>query len=91
MEGYYFEFGSHEANTMRMAWDTLRHLFDYTYVAFDSFEGLPEPDDLDGDESAGWGGELQGDPERVRAAVRNAAGSNGGDVHSASSPAGPTS
>lgn len=46
--------------------------------AFDSFEGLPEPDDLDGDESAGWGGELQGDPERVRAAVRKAARSNGG-------------
>ena len=47
MEGYYFEFGSHEANTMRMAWDTLRHLFDYTYVAFDSFEGLPEIQPID--------------------------------------------
>jgi hypothetical protein len=47
MEGYYFEFGSHEANTMRMAWDTLRYLFDYTYVAFDSFEGLPEIQPID--------------------------------------------
>lgn len=39
--GYYFEFGSHGANTMRMAWDSFEHLFDFTYVAFDSFEGLP--------------------------------------------------
>jgi len=45
--GYYFEFGSHEANTMRMAWDCFHHLFDWTFVAFDSFEGLPpvEPGD----------------------------------------------
>ena len=41
--GYYFEFGCHEANTMRMAWRHFRHLFDWTFVAFDSFEGLPEP------------------------------------------------
>jgi hypothetical protein len=47
MTGYYFEFGSHEANTMRMAWDTFRHLFDFTYVAFDSFEGLPEIEPID--------------------------------------------
>jgi len=33
MNGYYFEFGSHEANTMRMA--------------FDSFEGLPEIAEID--------------------------------------------
>lgn len=46
MPGYYFEFGSHGANTMRMAWDSFRHLFDRLYVAFDSFEGLPEiPED----------------------------------------------
>lgn len=42
MRGYYFEFGSHEANTMRMAWDSFRHLFDWDFVAFDSFEGLPK-------------------------------------------------
>lgn len=42
--------------------------------AFDSFEGLPEPTARDGAESAGWGGELKGDPDRVRRAVRNAAG-----------------
>jgi hypothetical protein len=45
--GYYMEFGSHEANTMRLAWDTFRHLFDWTYVSFDSFEGLPEMEDFD--------------------------------------------
>ncbi len=40
--GYYFEFGCNEANTIRMAWDSFHHLFDLTYVGFDSFEGLPE-------------------------------------------------
>lgn len=40
--GYFFEFGCHSGNTMRMAWKHSRHLFDWTYVAFDSFEGLPE-------------------------------------------------
>jgi O-methyltransferase len=45
--GYYFEFGCHSANTMRMAWDNFRWLFDFTYVAFDSFEGLPEIGDID--------------------------------------------
>lgn len=45
--GYYFEFGSHGANTMRMAWDSFRHLFDWQFVAFDSFEGLPEIADID--------------------------------------------
>lgn len=45
--GYYFEFGSHGANTMRMAYDTFRYLFDFTYVSFDSFVGLPEIADID--------------------------------------------
>jgi O-methyltransferase len=45
--GYYFEFGCHSGNTMRMAWDSFRWLFDFTYVGFDSFEGLPEIGDLD--------------------------------------------
>lgn len=45
--GYYFEFGSHEANTMRMAWDAFHHLHDLHYVAFDSFEGLPEIAEID--------------------------------------------
>lgn len=40
--GYYFEFGCNEANTMRKAWDHFQHLFDFVYVGFDSFEGLPE-------------------------------------------------
>jgi O-methyltransferase len=39
--GYYFEFGSYGARTMRMAHDVFRHAFDWTYVSFDSFEGLP--------------------------------------------------
>jgi O-methyltransferase len=45
--GYYFEFGSHEANTMRMAWDAFHHLFDYTFVAFDSVQGLPSIEPID--------------------------------------------
>lgn len=45
--GYYFEFGCNEAHTMRMAWDSFHHLFDLTYVGFDSFEGLPEITEID--------------------------------------------
>ena len=45
--GYYFEFGCNEANTMRKAWDHFHHLFDFTFVGFDSFEGLPEIADID--------------------------------------------
>jgi len=47
MVGYYLEFGSHEANTMRMAWDCFHHLFDFDYVAFDSFQGLPKIEVID--------------------------------------------
>lgn len=47
IHGYYFEFGCHEANTMRMAYDCFRYLFDWSYVAFDSFEGLPEIKEID--------------------------------------------
>jgi O-methyltransferase len=47
LNGYYFEFGSNGANTMRMAYDYSRHLFDWTYVSFDSFEGLPEVQETD--------------------------------------------
>ena len=42
IRGYYFEFGCHGANTMRMAWKHSRHLHEWTFVGFDSFEGLPE-------------------------------------------------
>lgn len=52
IEGYYFEFGCNEANTMRLAWDNFHHLFDFTYVGFDSFEGLPEISKID--EQAIW-------------------------------------
>jgi O-methyltransferase len=47
IDGYYFEFGCHKARTMRLAWDTFHSLYDWTYVAFDSFEGLPEMDAAD--------------------------------------------
>lgn len=47
IKGYYFEFGCHEANTMRMAYDCFHHLFDWTYLAFDSFEGFPEIAEID--------------------------------------------
>lgn len=47
IDGYYFEFGCHEANTMRLAYECFRHLFDWTYVAFDSFEGLPQIQEID--------------------------------------------
>jgi hypothetical protein len=35
-----------------MAWDAFHHLFDFTYVGFDSFEGLPEISKID--EQAIW-------------------------------------
>jgi hypothetical protein len=47
IEGYYFEFGCFTARTMRMAHDCFHHLFDWHYVAFDSFEGLPEISEID--------------------------------------------
>lgn len=47
IDGYYMEFGCHEANTMRKAYDCFHHLFDWTCVAFDSFEGLPEIGEID--------------------------------------------
>jgi O-methyltransferase len=47
LDGYYFEFGCHKARTMRLAWDIFHSLYDWTYVAFDSFEGLPEMDPSD--------------------------------------------
>ena len=47
IEGYYFEFGSHGAHTIRLAFEIFHHLFDWTYVAFDSFEGLPEISTID--------------------------------------------
>jgi O-methyltransferase len=46
-DGYYFEFGCHEARTMRLAWEHTGALFDWTYVGFDSFAGLPEISEID--------------------------------------------
>lgn len=45
--GYYMEFGSHGANTMRMAWDCFHHFLNLDYIAFDSFKGLPEISSID--------------------------------------------
>lgn len=47
INGYYFEFGCYSAGTMRLAYDYFHHLFDWKYVAFDSFEGLPEIQEID--------------------------------------------
>ena len=47
IKGYYFEFGCNEANTFRMAYNTFKYYFDLKYVAFDSFEGLPEVEGID--------------------------------------------
>jgi O-methyltransferase len=49
---FYFEFGCHGARTMRLAWDAFHALFDWSYVAFDSFAGLPDVGDLD--RHPGW-------------------------------------
>lgn len=51
--GYYMEFGSHEANTMRMAWRAFGSLFDWDFIAFDSFQGLPDIAPID--EQVIWG------------------------------------
>jgi hypothetical protein len=41
------EFGCHKARTMRLAWDVCHCEHDWTYVGFDSFEGLPEIQEID--------------------------------------------
>jgi hypothetical protein len=45
--GYYLEFGCHSGRTMRFCWEYTQDVFDMSYVAFDSFEGLPEIDAID--------------------------------------------
>lgn len=47
IDGYYFEFGCHTARTMKLCWKHTRHLFNWTYIGFDSFEGLPEIEEID--------------------------------------------
>lgn len=42
LNGYYLEFGGYGARTMRLAFDSFRHVSDLTYVEFDSFQGLPK-------------------------------------------------
>lgn len=53
--GYYMEFGSHEANTMRMAWRVFGSMFDWDFIAFDSFQGLPDIAPIDEQEIWGKG------------------------------------
>jgi hypothetical protein len=68
--GYYFEFGCHEGKTMRLAYKHFRHLFDFDYVAFDSFEGLPEIEKIDEQEI--WKkGKLKTDEDKFRKIVRS--------------------
>lgn len=64
--GYYLEFGCHGANTMRMAWDAFRWLFDFDYVAFDSFEGLPEIGAVDRQEIWQKGGLATAEEDFIR-------------------------
>jgi hypothetical protein len=71
IEGYYFEFGSHEAHTMRMAFDCFRHLFDWHLVAFDSFEGLPEISAIDRQMIWEKGKLRTGESEFIRKCVRH--------------------
>lgn len=51
INGVYMEFGSHEVNTFRMALRTLglpkKPNNIYKFYAFDSFEGMPEPEGID--------------------------------------------
>jgi hypothetical protein len=47
INGWYLEFGCHTGRTMRAAWDAFHVLYDWNYAAFDSFEGLPELEDID--------------------------------------------
>lgn len=51
INGVYLEFGSHEANTFRMALNTLGFPSNLIYIskfyAFDSFEGMPRPYGID--------------------------------------------
>tara|TARA_B100001939_G_scaffold276002_2_gene244160 strand:- start:30560 stop:31309 length:750 start_codon:yes stop_codon:yes gene_type:complete len=69
--GYYFEFGCNEANTMRKAWNHFRYLFDFQYVGFDSFQGLPAISEID--EQPIWEeGKLAfAEKEFIRRVVRN--------------------
>lgn len=69
--GYYFEFGCHEANTIRMAFDAFHHLHDWTYVAFDSFEGLPEVGEMDRQEIWKKGKLKTSEKDFIRKATRH--------------------
>jgi len=71
ISGYYFEFGSCGANTMRMAWDAFHYLFDFTYVAFDSFEGFPEIKEIDKQEIFEKGKAKMSEKDFIKAVTRH--------------------
>ena len=54
IEGDYYEFGCHKTRTFRMSLSEARkkNLVNINFYAFDSFEGLPEPGDID--KFTGW-------------------------------------
>jgi len=54
IEGDYYEFGTHKARTFRMSLSEARkkNMENINFYAFDSFEGLPEPQDID--KFSGW-------------------------------------
>jgi O-methyltransferase len=66
LDGYYMEFGCHRGRTLRAAWDAFHVLFDWTFVAFDSFQGLPEIPAIDRAPAWGPGGLCTPEEELVR-------------------------
>ncbi len=71
LDGYYMEFGSHEGRTMRLAWRHFQHLFNWDYIAFDSFEGLPEIEEIDRQEIWQKGRLKTGENEFVKIVARS--------------------
>lgn len=48
IDGYYMEFGCCSAVTMRLAWDNFHWIFpSWQFIAFDSFEGFPDIQEID--------------------------------------------
>ena len=71
LDGYYMEFGCHRARTLCAAWDAFHVLFDWRYVAFDSFAGLPEIPEIDRSPAWSPGGLCTSEEEVVRILVEH--------------------
>jgi O-methyltransferase len=69
INGYYMEFGCHTARTMRYAW---RHFgqFGWSFLAFDSFEGLPASTAIDEQEIWGAGKYATSEEEFSRIVIK---------------------